>query len=229
MTLNISVIIPTLNEEQTLGRLLVSLQKYQGPEIIVADGESSDLTIDIARYYGAKTVRCEPGRGRQLLKGAAAAGGDVLLFLHCDTYLPDNFPNYVSLLLNVPGTAAGAFRLRIDAEGPGYRLVEWGANMRSTVFQLPYGDQALFLRTGLFWAAGGFRDQSILEDIDLVRRLKRFGKIRLAPEAVITSARRWRKRGLFKTTLLNQVILYAYLTGIAPEKLKKLYYKKISS
>lgn len=223
--MNISVIIPTLNEERTLGRLLVFLHKYPGLEIIVADGGSTDQTCRIAGYYGVKIVTGESGRGRQLNNGAGSATGDILLFLHSDTFLPPDFTNHISALVNLPGTSAGAFRLRINAYGRGYRLIEWGANLRSTLLQMPYGDQAIFLNRHVFLQVGGFPDHVILEDIELVRRLKKHGKIRIAAAGVLTSPRRWQKLGLVRTTLLNQVILSAYLSGVDPEKLARLYYK----
>ena len=227
-TLNISVIIPTLNEGKGLGRLLISLQEYPGLEIIVADGGSSDQTLEIAKYYGAQTVSSGPGRGRQQNKGAASASGDTFLFLHSDTFPPVNFPYHIATFLSLPNTAGGAFRLKIDAPGAGFRMIEWGANLRSFLFQMIYGDQAIFVRKHLFFKAGTFPDQMILEDVELVRRLKKFGKIRLAPAAVITSPRRWQKLGLVRTTLLNQVMLAGYLLKIDPEKLGRLYYKKFT-
>ncbi|MDW7772985.1 MAG: TIGR04283 family arsenosugar biosynthesis glycosyltransferase [Desulfobulbaceae bacterium] len=224
--MNISIIIPTLNEEKTLGRLLCTLKAYAGLELLVADGGSDDRTLEIAQYYGAKTVSSGPGRGRQQNRGAEAATGDILLFLHSDTLLPAEFSGYIYSLLSLPGTAGGAFRLKIDAPGAGYRVIEWGANLRSSLFQLIYGDQAIFVSRKLFFQAGGFPDQAILEDVELVRRLNKFGKIRLAPAVATTSARRWLKLGLVRTTLLNQMMLAGYLLNVDPEKLNHLYYKK---
>lgn len=224
-TLNISIIIPTLNEEENIGLLLSSLKTYPGLEIVIADGGSTDRTLEIAEYYGVTRVSSRPGRGRQQNKGAEAAAGDIFLFLHSDTFLPPDFSRYISSVLSMPDTAGGAFRLRIDASGAAYRLIEWGANQRSLLLQMIYGDQALFVSRRLFFEAGGFPDQRILEDIELVRRLKKFGRIRLASAAVKTSSRRWRKKGLMRTTLLNQVMLAGYLLRINPEKMARLYYK----
>lgn len=227
-TLNISVIIPTLNEGKSLGRLLTSLHEYPELEIIVADGGSSDQTLEIAKYYSVRTVSSGPGRGRQQNKGASSASCDTLLFLHSDTFLPVNFPYHIASLLSLPDTAGGAFRLKIDDPGAGYRIIEWGANLRSSLFQMPYGDQAIFVSKHLFFKAGAFPDQMILEDVELVRRLKKFGRIRLAPSAVSTSPRRWQKLGLARTTLLNQVMLAGCLLKFDPEKLGRMYYKKFA-
>lgn len=227
--MHISVIIPTLNEEKTLGRLLSALQPYPGLEIIVADGGSVDGTLAIAEYYGTAGITSEPGRGKQQNAGAGAARGDIFLFLHSDTFPPADFPGQISSILDLPGTAAGAFRLGIDAPGFGYRVIEWGANRRSGLLQLSYGDQGLFVSRRHFFAAGGFPDQPILEDIELVRRLRKFGRIRLAPAAVSTSPRRWRRLGIFRTFLINQLMLAGHIARVSPDKLAKLYYGKTGS
>ena len=224
-TSRISIIIPTLNEENNLDNLLSSLQAYQSVEIIVADGGSTDQTVDIARNHTVQVVTSPAGRGLQQNKGAKTASGNILVFLHCDTVLPDNFPDLVDTVLNQTGTAAGAFRLRINADGSGYRYIEWGVNVRTRFLGLPYGDQVLFVNKNIFEQAGGFPNLPILEDLVLVRRLKRLGRIRISKASVITSARRWKRLGVIKTTLINQVILAGYLFGIKPETLARLYYK----
>lgn len=223
--MHISIIIPTLNEQSNLGLLLDTLLPCPGLEIIIADGGSSDNTLAIAEEYGIRTVSSSPGRGVQQNMGAQLATRDILLFLHCDTLLPANFDRHIENLISQPGTAAGAFRLKIRATGTGYRLIEWGANLRSNLFQMVYGDQALFMYRNTFHRVGGFPDQMILEDVELVCRLKQIGKIRLAPAAVTTSNRRWQRYGLLQTTLLNQVILAGNFFKVSPEKLGRLYYR----
>lgn len=225
MTSLISIIIPTLNEEEHLPALLFSLLEYEGIEIIVADGGSTDGTRKLAASTQVKWVRAAGGRGPQLNAGARVAGGHILMFLHCDTILPDSFRETVESVLNSPGTAAGVFRLKIEASGKKYRLIEWGANFRSRFLGLPYGDQVLFVRKADFSRAGGFPDQPLLEDLELVRRLKRFGKIRIAPFPVVTSARRWQRLGVWQATLLNQFILIGYLLGMDPGRLADIYYR----
>ncbi len=227
--MNISVIIPTLNEKKTLGRLLSSLQVYQGLEVIVADGGSTDHTLEIAAYYGAITISSEPGRGKQQNMGAHIASNEVLLFLHSDTFLPVDFHKHIHTLLDKSDTAAGAFRLKISAPDTGYRIIEWGTNLRSKILKLIYGDQAIFLRKEIFFIAGGFPDQKFLEDVELIRRLKKLGKIRLAPAEVTTSSRRWKRCGLVQTTLMNQFILAGYLFGMNHESLSRFYYKNRTS
>ena len=224
-TCNISIIIPTLNEKTTLGRLLTSLQNYQGLEIIVVDGGSTDQTVEIAKYYGARAVSSSKGRGSQQNHGARMASNDTLLFLHSDTFLPLDFQTHIQNLLDYPDTAAGAFRLKIDASEKSYRVIEWGTFQRSRLFKLIYGDQGIFVRKDMFFKAGGFPDQVFLEDVELIRRLKKLGRIRLAQAAVTTSSRRWRKRGFLRTTVKNQLILAGYFLGMDHDTLGRYYYR----
>lgn len=223
-TSHISIIIPTLNEEKFLGRVLSSLQVYPGIEIIVADGGSGDQTLDIARSFQVRIVQSTAGRGQQQNAGASHASRPILLFLHCDSKLPDDFPSLVHDIIHLPDTAAGAFRLQIDDQSFRYRLIEWGANVRSRFLEMPYGDQALFMKKNTFAEVGGFRDQPFLEDLELVQRLKRVGKIRLADGNVTTSARRWKRQGVIRTTMINQCILLGYICGIDAAKLGRMYY-----
>lgn len=224
-TSDISVIIPTLNEEEHLDRLLANLAAYPDLEIIVVDGGSRDRTAALARSRAVILEESPPGRGRQLNRGVGCASREILLFLHSDTLLPCHFAAHIHATLGRPGTAAGAFRLTIDAPGAQYRLIEWGANLRSRFFKLPYGDQALFTRRKTLLDAGGVPEESFMEDITLVRRLKQAGTIRLAPAAVVTSARRWQRLGVLRTTLLNQVMLAGYLLNADRDLLRRLYYR----
>ena len=224
--MRISIIIPTLNEETTLPALLENLLAEGDPEVIIADGGSSDATPDIARSYRVRIISSEPGRGVQQNAGARQAGGDILLFLHCDTRLPENFAQHVEEVLGLPGTSGGAFRLKIDAPGTGFRLLEWGINLRSGVLTRVYGDQAIFVPRETFHTVGGFPDYPLLEDVALITKLKKQGRIRLAPVPVVTSARRWKKYGLLRTTLMNQIILIGYGCGVSPATLARFYYRK---
>lgn len=222
-TSTISVIIPTLNEAANLPATLLGLDAVDGVEIIVVDGGSSDATGTLAEAAGARLVAALPGRAGQQNAGAAVATGEILLFLHADTILPMGFAGAVRLCLAQPGVAAGAFRLGIDGEGWGLRLIEQLANRRSRWFEMPFGDQGLFLRRESFVAVGGFPEQEIMEDFELVRRLKKLGRVELLALAVRTSARRWQKLGVARTTLLNQLIIAGYFLGVAPARLAGWY------
>lgn len=217
----LSVIIPTLNEEKTIAHTLDRVRGGSAWEVIVVDGRSTDRTREIARAQGARVVESPPGRGRQLAVGASIASGDTLLFLHADTSLPWGFDDYIFRALDRPGVCAGAFRLLIDAEGRSFRFIERMVNFRSRALQMPYGDQAIFVRADVFHQAGGFPDLPIMEDYVLIRRLRRIGRIEIAPATVVTSARRWIKHGVWRTTLLNQVYIAAYWLGVPPARIAR--------
>jgi len=218
-----SVIIPTLNEEENIEACLASTKGPSLVERIVVDGESRDRTVEIARTCGAKVISSPPGRGRQMNLGARKAAGDFLLFLHADTRLAEGFADCVREVLSRPGISAGAFLFRLDARSPALSLIQKVANWRSRVFQLPYGDQAIFLKKGLFKEVGGYPEMPIMEDYELIRRLKRRGRIFIALLPALTSARRWKEVGVWRTTALNQVIVLAYYLRISPHTLARWY------
>ncbi len=222
----ISVIIPTLNEAANVKATLGSLEGAAGVDVIIVDGGSNDETVALARSWGAKVVTSTPGRGRQMNVGAAMADGEILLFLHADTRLPHRFEHHVREILSRPGVVAGAFRLGIDAPGLGLRIIEKVANWRAQVLQAPYGDQTIFLKAEMFRHVGGYPDSPIMEDVELIRRLRRRGRIVIAPSAVQTSARRWQRMGIWKTWFVNQALILSYWVGVAPERLARWYYKE---
>lgn len=218
----LSVVIPTLNEADQLEATLSPILHRPNCEIIIADGGSTDGTVDLARKLGCRVIAANRGRGRQMNAGAALARGEHLLFLHADTQLPGNFHEEIHAIFNT-GAIAGAFRLRIDQTGWGLRLVEWGTNLRAKYLQRPYGDQGLFLRSEDFFRLEGFKNWPLMEDFELCRRLRRHGRIRIASTAVRTSARRWTKLGVCRTTLINQLCLAGFRLGITPERLASWY------
>ena len=219
----ISVIIPSLNEAEVIAATISNLKKYRHTEIIVVDGGSRDKTVYLAREMGAKVLTSTPSRAGQMNLGAAHASGDVLLFLHADTRLPENFENSVLAAIARQNISAGAFSLGIDSRVKGLRFIERVANWRSRFLQMPYGDQALFVTRRLFHEIGGYPDYPIMEDFEFVRKLKKKGKIAILPESVQTSPRRWLNLGILKTWLLNQLIVCAYYLGISPRRLSRWY------
>ncbi len=220
----LSIIIPALNEEENIARTLASIRNTPDAEIIVVDGNSADRTVDVARSYGVKALTANPGRAGQMNAGAAAAKGRALLFLHADTLLPDAFDEIIRRIIAQPGVSAGAFRLKIDAPSRGLRFIEWAANLRSKYLKMPYGDQAIFLRADLFNDLGGYAKVPIMEDVELIRRLRLRGRIAISNAPVFTSARRWEKLGLTRTTLINYGMIIAYHLGVSTTRLAQWYY-----
>lgn len=221
--MQISVIIPTLNEEGNIEKTLLSANTAD--EIIVVDCGSRDNTVQIAKSFGAKVIFSEKGRGIQMDAGAGLASGDVILFLHADTILPSGWKDYVEKLFNNDNIIGGAFLLGIDSKKLFLKLINWIANLRAKFLGLIFGDQTIFVRRDAFYKIGGFRGLPIMEDIDFVRRLKKTGKVELIKEKVLTSERRWEKKGILTTTIDNHFLLFMYYLGYSPERLYRLYYK----
>ncbi|MEH2156117.1 TIGR04283 family arsenosugar biosynthesis glycosyltransferase [Nostoc sp.] len=219
----ISIIIPAINEAGNIKKAIATTQANLNIEVIVVDSGSSDDTVAIAQSLNVKVISSSPGRAVQMNAGAVAASGEILLFLHADTRLPTGFDEMIRTALQEPGIVAGAFKLRIDASLLSLRWVEWGVNVRSHFYQMPYGDQAIFLTKEVFQQIGGFPELPIMEDFELMRRLKRIGRIVIIPTPVVTSARRWLQKGVLKTTLLNQLVIIAYLFGVSPERIRSWY------
>lgn len=211
----LSVVIPTLNEARHLAAAVASATA-PGVEIVVADGGSVDGTIPLAEGLGVRVVRAERGRGRQLAAGADAASADLLLFLHADAVLPAGYAQEVRRTLADPQCAVGAFRLRIDSRGLCLRVIEWGARMRSRWLGIPYGDQALFVRTADYRSIGGFSALPMMEDLEFVRSARRLGRVRTLRSAVVVSPRSWRTHGVLRFTLCNVLCALAVLLGVSP-------------
>lgn len=218
----ISLVIPTLNEEKTL-QTTVDSARAEGVEIIVSDGGSEDATLEIAENSANAILSSTSGRGAQMNAGAAVANGNILLFLHADTELPQGWEEEVVETLQDERVSCGAFRFALSDKSPGLSLISLLVNFRSKWLSLPYGDQAIFMRREDFEALGGFKAFPIMEDVELVRRLRKRGRIKITKRAVITSARRWRKEGWLWTTLRNQALLWLYLLGLPPERLYRFY------
>ncbi len=228
--MSLSIIIPTLNEAAYLPRLLEhlrdSVQASQDLEIIVADGGSTDGTPELALRHGARLVRCaRRGRAPQMNAGAARASGAVLYFLHADTLPPKHFVPLIQKAV-AEGFIAGCFRLRFDSNHWWLRLLAWFTRLPLTA--LRFGDQSLFVTRQAFLHCGGFReDLHLLEDQDLVRRLKARGPFRLLPHAVITSHRKYRSNGFFRLQGIYFLLYFLYRIGMPPDGLARLYQRLI--
>ncbi len=218
----LSVIIPTLNEE---GSIRETVEKAKDPnvEVIVVDGGSRDRTRALAEASGVKVLVSGAGRSVQQNRGAGLSRGNVLLFLHADTRLPVRYVDHVFEALMPPMTAGGAFQFRTDVRISLIKAVEWVTNFRSRFLQLPYGDQALFMKKTVFDSLGGFPEVPIAEDLLLVRKLRKRGRIRVAGAQAVTSGRRWEKLGVIRTTLINYIIMAGCYLGVSPETMAPLY------
>ncbi|MDI6795555.1 MAG: TIGR04283 family arsenosugar biosynthesis glycosyltransferase [Desulfatibacillaceae bacterium] len=222
MPLRLSVIIPAYNEEQNLPRTLKKLVGFCH-EVIVVDGHSQDATAKIASKMGAQVLLSQKGRGLQMALGASKAKGDVLCFVHADTLVPKDFARHISLALKDSRVVWGAFALGVDARTLGLNLICLGANLRTRLFKLPYGDQAIFVRRDAYFAVGGFAPVPLMEDVDLARKLGRIGRFCFVRARVVTSARRWQQEGLLARTLKNYSLLLRHAFGDSPQSLAKKY------
>ncbi len=225
----LSIIVPTLNEAKHLSQILDHLRQVEHCEVIVVDGGSTDNTIQIAEQSGAKVISTQPGRGRQMNEGAQEASGDIFLFLHADTLLPDDFPTHVRQAMSDPKVAGGAFAWRVLPSTPLLRVTEKTVNWRTKFFQLPYGDQVIFVRASLFHEMGGYADIPLMEDVEFIRRLRKIGELIIIPDPVVTSSRRFMELGPLRTIVLNKLMILGYSLKISPKKLAQIYYKKHKS
>jgi rSAM/selenodomain-associated transferase 2 len=216
----LSVVIPALDEAE---RIETAIRGAFDPpldadattlEVIVVDGGSADATAQVAAAAGARVLRSERGRARQLAAGVRASDGDVVLFLHADTRLPAGWRAAVRDALRDERVVGGAFRLCFDERSPVFRFIEWGARWRMRLWRFPYGDQALFVRRRALEAVGGIPEVPLMEDLDLVYRLKRVGRLALLAAPVVTSARRYRAGGPLRTMLRHWVAAAAWTLGV---------------
>ncbi|MFA5322073.1 MAG: TIGR04283 family arsenosugar biosynthesis glycosyltransferase [Smithella sp.] len=229
MNRKISIIMPVLNESAGINQTiehLNGLMKTTGvsAEVIVVDGDPAGKTIKVIQDKSVITAVGKTGRAVQMNKGAGLADGEIFLFLHADTRLPDDGLSLIVATCGSSATGAGAFDLAISSERRIFRLVETMANFRSHLTKIPYGDQALFFTAGYFRKLGGFADVPIMEDVEIMRRIKkRQDRIVFLKQTVRTSARRWEKEGVWKCTFRNWSLVSLYIAGITPDRLAKFY------
>jgi rSAM/selenodomain-associated transferase 2 len=215
----ISVVIPTLHEAGTVAGAVSAAREALGAcEVIVVDAGSRDGTAATASAAGAVVVTAPGSRAVAMNLGAAVASGDVLLFLHADTTLPAGAGAAIAEALTRAG--AGAFRIRFDRPRPALELL---VNLRSRIFKVVYGDQALFVTRAAFDRAGGFRSIPIMEDRDLAARLRRAEGLTLVPLAVTTSSRRHLRKGQLRTLARHWLIQLLYTLRVPPERLVRIY------
>lgn len=223
----LSVIIPVFREEHVIGPFLDDLTTRvlrAKVEIVVVDGDPHQRTLEALAKREVVGVASDVGRARQMNRGAEQARGGVLLFLHADTRLPPAADVAIFRSLENPAVVGGAFRLAIDSPLPALALIAAAANLRNRVTRAPYGDQAIFLRRERFMEVGGYANLPLMEDLELMRRVRRRGwPITLLPELASTSGRRWEREGIWRCTLRNWGIRLLYHCGVPAARLTRFY------
>lgn len=222
-----SIIIPVLHESARINYLIKHLNELDSKnisEIIVVDGCEKKDTIKSVKDKNVKLITSKKGRAKQMNEGAKIANGEILIFLHADTELPPNAFGKIDEFIKKGKCVAGAFKLLINSDRFIFKIISKLISIRSVITRVPYGDQAIFVRKDYFQQIGGFRNIQLMEDIDLMKRIKRYGdRICIIPEHVCTSARRWEKEGILRCTFRNWMIRFLYYLGVSPSRLIKFY------
>ena len=218
-----SVIIPVYADTSALARTLAGTD-FGGAQVIVAATaeDAASLAALRATHSGIVWIEAPRGRARQMNAGAAVARGRWLVFLHADTRLPAGWLRAVTEADAGAGVCAGCFRFALDSRTAAARVIELGVRLRVRVFGLPYGDQALFVRRDVFDAIGGYADLPILEDVDLVRRLRARGRLFRSVLPALTSPRRWERDGWVNRTAHHVMLILLYACGVGPDRLARL-------
>ncbi len=224
MSYRISIIMPVINEAVNLANSLRQLKLSEYEELIVVDGGSTDDTVSIAREFTDKVFVTKSGRASVMNYGAQKAHGVILLFLHADCILPDNAFNIIRETLADHRVSAGAFSLGIDHTSVKFRIIEFGANIRSRISSIVYGDQGIFVNKDTFARIGGYANIPLMEDIEISQKLMKAGKIILVKTPIKASPRRWLKEGALYTTLRDWMIAFSYsFLKVSPDKLINKY------
>lgn len=222
---SLSIIVPVLNEEPGIAAALAALAplRARGVEVIVVDGGSADRTADLARPFADRVIAAPTGRAVQMNAGADAARGDLLIFLHADTRLPENADRLVCAALAQGKRAWGRFDVRIDGARRLLAVIAAAMRLRSRLTGIATGDQAMFMTRDAFLAVGGFPAIALMEDIALSARLKRLSWPICLKARVVTSGRRWEKHGVMRTMLMMWRLRLAYSLGAEPARLARAY------
>jgi len=226
----ISCIIPVVNEEALIARSLSALQSFrsQGHEIIIVDGGSEDASAKMSLPLSDRVIFSPAGRSRQMNAGAREASGEILLFLHADTRLPEGADLLIQSEMMRQGRTWGRFDVRLSGMHPLFRVVECLMNWRSRFSGIATGDQGIFVKREVFQSVGGFPEIDLMEDIALSRLLKRSGRPLCLRQKVLTSSRRWEKNGILRTVLLMWRLRLAYSLGADPKDLAERYRRESS-
>lgn len=227
---NFSVIIPVLHETNKINSLIEHLHALEGSrnsEIIVVDGSPTKDTINAINDEKIISISSEKGRAKQMNAGAYIAKGEILIFLHADTKLPEDAFQKIRRVLEEGRYVGGAFYLRIDSDRVIFKLISHITSFLSRLTRIPYGDQTIFIKKDYFNRIGRYGDIPVMEDAELMRKIKRERKkICIIRDNVKTSPRRWEEKGIFYTILINQMIRILYFLGVSPDKLTKFFYRR---
>ena len=222
-----SIIIPVLNEAPLINGIIDHLHSLEGDEvkeIIIVDGDPEGLTLKAISHDEVRQLKSSRGRWIQMNEGAKNAKGNMLLFLHADTELPLDAMRLIATAMKDKRYVAGAFDLGIKSERFVFRAIESAVSLRSRITRIPFGDQAIFVRKNYFDEIGGYKDIPIMEDVEIMERIKKRGdKIFIIPQKVHTSSRRWEQEGILHCTLRNWLLQILYLLRISPHRLSQFY------
>jgi rSAM/selenodomain-associated transferase 2 len=223
----ISIIIPVFHESDRINGIITQVMDRAGkdvPQVIVVDGDTRGSTINEIKDEQVVKIISGKGRARQMNHGASLAAGDVLLFLHADTLLPKDALAMITATMSVGRFVAGAFDLGIDSSRRIFRITEKYVFLRTRLTRIPFGDQAIFIRREYFEKIGGYQDIPLMEDVEIMRRIRKRGdRICIIPASVLTSPRRWEREGIIFSTFRNWTLQILYGLGVPPERLKKYY------
>lgn len=226
MPRSLSIVIPALNEAEALPRLLDDLAaaRRRGAEIVVADGGSTDGTVDAVSERVDRVVEGARGRAEQLAAGVSAATGEVIWLLHADSRVDPASDLHIVWEMEHSGRPWGRFNVRLDGNHPLLRVVETAMNVRSRLTGIATGDQGIFVRRDVLERAGGIPQQPLMEDVELSKRLKRIAPPLCLLHRIVTSARRWESRGILRTVAQMWWLRLVYYLGAHPENLHRRYY-----
>ena len=224
---SLSIIIPVIHETDRINGIITQVfdRSFKGaPQVIVVDGDPQGSTINTIEEQQVVKIISDKGRARQMNSGASLASGDVLLFLHTDTLLPKDALAMITTAMSVGRFVAGAFDLGIDSSRRIFRFTEKYVFLRTRLTRIPFGDQAIFIRREYFEKIGGYQDIPLMEDVEIMGRIRRRGdRICIIPAKVLTSPRRWEREGIFFSTFRNWTLQMLYALGVPPEQLHKYY------
>ncbi|MFA7078820.1 MAG: TIGR04283 family arsenosugar biosynthesis glycosyltransferase [Syntrophomonas sp.] len=217
----VSIIIPTLNEQNNILLLLENLQKPAKVELIVCDGGSSDATLEVCHDFPVRVISAQRGRGIQMNTGAECAQGEIYLFLHADSLIESRVIEDIRDAVSL-GDQWGCCTLQFNDSTLLFRVIAFLSNLRAKVFSSCYGDQGIYCERDLFWENNGFPETVFLEDMEFSRRLRSQKRARIV-NGIITTSTRFREAGIWRSIYRNQVVKVLYALGVKPERLWQWY------